>query len=130
MLDDMLLSSVQQSIVESRKGSIMERKGSNPMWRNSLVSKAREIEHRNSVAPKNVEAPKKEAWPSYETPSYIKEPGFQEFLDLNQVHMNEGTGYMFMRLERDHPQIDTEPAYYGGETIRGSLFFELFHPSV
>jgi hypothetical protein len=44
--------------------------------------------------------------------------------------MNEGTGYMFVRLERDHPLIESESVYYAGETVRGSLFFELFHPSV
>ena len=37
---------------------------------------------------------------------------------------------MFVRLERDHPLIESESVYYGGETVRGSLFFELFHPSV
>lgn len=103
------------------------------MWRNSLVNKAREIESRkNSVNPQvaPVQVAPKDSWPSYETPSYYKEPGFQEFLDVNQVHLNEGTGYMFVRLEKDHPLIESEPVYYGGETIKGSLFFELFHPSV
>jgi hypothetical protein len=43
--------------------------------------------------------------------------------------MNEGTGYMFIRLEKDSI-LGSDPVYFGGETVRGSLFFELFHPSV
>lgn len=48
---------------------------------------------------------------------------------MNQVCINEGTGYMFMRLEKDQ-MIQSDPVYFGGETVRGSIFFELFHPSV
>jgi hypothetical protein len=98
------------------------------VWRNSLVNKAKELEQRNNSV--NVAPVKTDAWPSYETPKYINTPSFQEFLDVNQVHLNEGTGYMFMRLEKDHPLIESEVVYHGGETVKGSLFFELFHPSV
>jgi hypothetical protein len=44
--------------------------------------------------------------------------------------MNEGTGYMFIRLEKDHSLIESDPQYFAGETLRGTMFFELFHPSV
>ena len=43
--------------------------------------------------------------------------------------MNEGTGYMFIRLEKDS-LFESDLVYFGGETLSGSLFFELFHPSV
>jgi hypothetical protein len=30
------------------------------------------------------------------------------------VQLNEGTGYMFVRLEKDHPTEDIDPVYHGG----------------
>jgi hypothetical protein len=71
-----------------------------------------------------------DTWPKYETPGYLQEPEFKEFLKSNQVQLNEGTGYMFVRLEKDNPSVDTNSVYYGGEIVRGSLFFELFHQSL
>jgi hypothetical protein len=70
MLDDMLLSSVQQSIISYKRSSI-DRKGSFGL-RNSLLSKAKELEHKNTfkISPV-VTAPKKESWPDYEAPKYF-----------------------------------------------------------
>ena len=55
-------------------------------------------------------------------PSYFQDE-FKEFLKINDACHNEGTGYMFIRL-------DKEDSYYrSGETVKGTVFFELFHQS-
>ena len=49
---------------------------------------------------------------------------FKQFLENNQASENEGTGYMFICL-------DKQDSYYrSGETVKGTIFFELFHESM
>jgi len=54
-------------------------------------------------------------------PAYVKKPDFEEFLKLNGASHNEGTGYMFIRLDKENS------FYRSGETVKGTVFFELFH---
>ena len=55
-------------------------------------------------------------------PSYFHDE-FKDFLKTNDACHNEGTGYMFIRL-------DKEDSYYrSGETVKGTVYFELFHQS-
>ena len=58
---------------------------------------------------------------SFGVPAYVKSPGFEEFLKLNEASHNEGTGYMFIRLDKENS------FYRSGETVKGTVFFELFH---
>lgn len=57
-------------------------------------------------------------------PNYFNTPQFKEFLQVNDACHNEGTGYMFIRLDKE------DSFYRSGETVKGTLFFELFHNSV
>ena len=55
-------------------------------------------------------------------PSYYKEPKFQVFLSHFKAHINEGSGYMFIITDKNY--------YQPGDTISGSIFFELFHECI
>jgi hypothetical protein len=43
---------------------------------------------------------------------------FKDFIDVMQPMVNKDVGYMFILLDRDN--------YAPGDTVKGSLFFELF----
>lgn len=43
---------------------------------------------------------------------------------MNEACEIDGTGYMFIRLDKE------DSFYRSGETVKGTVFFELFHPSV
>lgn len=42
---------------------------------------------------------------------------------MNEASHNQGTGYMFIRLDKE------DSFYRSGETVKGTVFFELFHKS-
>lgn len=43
---------------------------------------------------------------------------FKDFIDVMQPMVNKDVGYMFILLDKEH--------YAPGETVKGSVFFELF----
>ena len=55
-------------------------------------------------------------------PKYFNDE-FKAFLKANNAWENEGTGYMFIRLDKE------DSFYRTGETVKGTVFFELFHQS-
>ena len=56
-------------------------------------------------------------------PPHVKTEQFKRFLAANEASHNEGTGYMFIRLDKE------DSFYRAGETVKGTVFFELFHQS-
>lgn len=51
-------------------------------------------------------------------PQHIKDVQFNEFIEQVQPMVNREIGYMFITLDKHN--------YAPGETINGSIFFELF----
>ncbi len=54
-----------------------------------------------------------------QSPAYVEDPNFQDFIEKVQPMINTNTGYMFIALDKEY--------YEPGQMVRGSIFFELFH---
>ena len=55
---------------------------------------------------------------TYGLPYYVTDSDFKNFIDMVQPMVNKDVGYMFIVLDKE--------TYSPGETVHGSLFFELF----
>ena len=102
-------------------------------FRNNLSSKVKELEMGKSNLNLNLEAHKstaKELWPTqFNTPEYVdKNATFKQWMQFNQAKLNPGSGYIFFKL--DPPSSLDGQHYHFGETVKGVVFFELFHQSI